>query len=173
MDQTGSFPAEAFRHSAETAYDLSTRMFGCHESGTETPMTCAGFLLRGAQHNMAVRMKYIAGQIDPDAVHDGGHELHDGYVAMAVANGCRPTDEALRKVSVMTDLQELATRAVLRTLPVRPGETNWSAVGWLRQADGGQQAMTEYVDAVRLASGEPVVTLDEEICSLLDDAAEA
>jgi|SRR5579859_2390520 len=97
VDQTGSFPAEAFRHSAETAYDLSTHTFGCHESGTENPLICAGFLLRGSDHNMAVRLRLLRGEIDPDAVHDGGHELHDGYTAMAVANGCDPHDEALRR----------------------------------------------------------------------------
>jgi len=97
VDQTGSFPAEAFRHSAETAYDMSTHTFACHEAGTVTPLICAGFLLRGAHHNMAVRMRMITGQIDPAAVHDGGHELHDGYTAMAVANGCSPRDPALRR----------------------------------------------------------------------------
>lgn len=95
VDQTGSFPAEAFRHSAETAYDLSTHTFGCHESGTETPMICAGFLLRGADHNMAVRLKAMRGDIDPSKVHDGGHELHDGYTAMAMANGVEADDPAL------------------------------------------------------------------------------
>jgi hypothetical protein len=97
VDQTGSFPAEAFRHSAETAYDLSSHMFACHEAGTEKPMTCAGFLLRGADHNMAVRLRAANGQIDMGAVHDGGHELHDGYTAMAVANGCDPDDYELRR----------------------------------------------------------------------------
>jgi hypothetical protein len=97
VDQTGQFPAEAFRLSARTAYDMSGHMFGCHESGSETPMHYAGFLLRGARHNMAYRMAVIAGRIDPDAVHDGGHELHNGYTAMAVANGCDPDDEELRR----------------------------------------------------------------------------
>jgi hypothetical protein len=64
VDQTGSFPAEAFRHSAETAYDMSTHMFGCHEAGTSKPLTCAGFLLRGADDNMAVRMRVVRGDID-------------------------------------------------------------------------------------------------------------
>jgi hypothetical protein len=97
VDQAGSFPAEAFRHSAETAYDMSVHMFACHEAGRDDPMTCAGFLLRGADHNMAVRTRSAAGAIDLDAVHDGGHELHDGYTAMAVANGCDPDEDVLRR----------------------------------------------------------------------------
>lgn len=87
VDQTGSFPAGAFEVSARTAADLSTHMFGCHESGTERPSTCAGFLLRGADHNMAVRLKLARGHLNPDDVTDGGHELHAGYVSMALANG--------------------------------------------------------------------------------------
>lgn len=89
VDQTGSFPAGAFEASARTAHDLSTHMFGCHESGTERAMTCAGFLLRGANHNIAVRFKASAGY-DPATVSDGGHELHDGYLSMALANGADP-----------------------------------------------------------------------------------
>ena len=96
VENTGSFPAEAFAHSANTAEDMSGRMFGCHESGTERPVTCAGFLLRGADHNMAVRMRSAAGQIDLDQVHEDGRELHPGYVSMAVANGLSPRDSALR-----------------------------------------------------------------------------
>lgn len=93
---TGFFPPEAFAHSADTARDMSARMFGCHEAGTDNPKTCAGFLLRGADHNMAVRMKLATGQIDPEQITDGGHELHPGYVSMAVANGLDPRDSSLR-----------------------------------------------------------------------------
>lgn len=96
VDQTGSFPAEAFAHSAETAYDMSTHMFGCHESGEERPVTCAGFLLRGAFDNMAWRMAVATGRIDMEQVDDGGHELHSSYRAMAVANGLDPEDPSLR-----------------------------------------------------------------------------
>jgi hypothetical protein len=59
-------------------------------------VTCAGFLLRGAQHNMAVRMACSVGQIDLSQVSDGGHELHDDYRAMAIANGLDPADPRLR-----------------------------------------------------------------------------
>lgn len=60
-DATGKFPPEAFRHSANTAYDMSDHIFGCHRSGTGKPATCAGFLLRGANHNLAVRLGYPSG----------------------------------------------------------------------------------------------------------------
>lgn len=96
VDQTGSFPAEAFRISAPTAYDMSDRMFGCHESGSGTPTTCAGFLLRGADHNMAARMAMIAGRVERATVADGGLELHGSYRAMAEANGVDPDDPVLR-----------------------------------------------------------------------------
>ncbi|WP_455289311.1 DUF6283 family protein [Cupriavidus necator] len=32
VDATGELPAEAFRHSAETAYDMATHTFACHSS---------------------------------------------------------------------------------------------------------------------------------------------
>lgn len=87
VDQTGTFPAGAFEATARTAHDMSPHMFGCHESGMERSATCAGFLLRGADHNLAVRMKASRGAFDPGLVSDGGHELHESYVAMALANG--------------------------------------------------------------------------------------
>ncbi|HMF69483.1 MAG TPA: DUF6283 family protein, partial [Phyllobacterium sp.] len=43
---TGVFPAEAFRISANTAYDASFNTFACHVTGSEKPATCAGFLLK-------------------------------------------------------------------------------------------------------------------------------
>ncbi|GJF06703.1 DUF6283 family protein [Pseudonocardia sp. D17] len=95
VDQTGQFPAEAFGHSANTAYDMAQETFACHESGAEHPATCAGFLLRGADHNLSVRRRLAAGRIDLDRVHDGGHELHEDYRAMAVANGLDPDDPRL------------------------------------------------------------------------------
>lgn len=94
VDNTGIFPPQAFQHSARTAYDLSEHVFGCHESGTEKSATCAGFLLRGAAHNLRIRMGYCQGRF-ADKVTDGGHRLHENYVAMAVANGVDPEDPAL------------------------------------------------------------------------------
>jgi len=93
-DAAGEFPAEAFRHSARTAYDMTEHTFACHDSGTKRPATCAGFLLRGADHNLSVRLARIAGDICDD-VSDGGHELFDNYRDMAVANGVDPDDPVL------------------------------------------------------------------------------
>jgi hypothetical protein len=94
VDAVGEFPAEAFRHSAETAYDMSSHTFACHDSGTSNPAMCAGFLLRGAAHNLAVRLKMVRGDSFSDVV-DGGHELHENYRAMAIANGVAPDDPVL------------------------------------------------------------------------------
>lgn len=94
VDAVGEFPAEAFKHSAPTAYDMSDRTFACHESGTAKPATCAGFLLRGADHNLSVRLGYIKGEIGDDVV-DDDLELFDSYREMAVANGVDPDDPVL------------------------------------------------------------------------------
>lgn len=91
----GSFPAEAFRLSAATAYDMSDRRFGCHESGTQKPATCAGFLLRGAQHNLAVRLDLMRGRIQLAEIEEGERELHDSYANMAIANHVDADDPAL------------------------------------------------------------------------------
>ena len=93
LDAVGEFPAEAFKHSAGTAYDMAQASFACHESGAEKPAICAGFLLRGADHNLLVRLKRMRGECHD--VHDGGHELHENYRAMAIANGVDADDPAL------------------------------------------------------------------------------
>lgn len=72
---------------------MAQHTFACHSAGAENPRICAGFLLRGADHNLSVRLKYIQGQIGH--VHDGGLELHNSYRAMAVANGVSPDDPVL------------------------------------------------------------------------------
>ena len=93
VDAVGEFPAEAFRLSARTAYDMATELFACHDSGAAKPATCAGFLLRGADHNLSVRLKWMQGEcLD---VQDGGHELHECYRDMSVANGVSVDDPAL------------------------------------------------------------------------------
>lgn len=95
-DAVGEFPAEAFRHSAETAYDMSSRVFACHAAGAERPMACAGFLLsESADHNLSVRFSRIkrGGLEDVDA---GGLELFTTYREMAEANGVDPHDPVLR-----------------------------------------------------------------------------
>lgn len=93
-DAVGEFPAEAFRHSANTAYDMSLHKFGCHSAKKTDPATCAGFLLRGGAHNLAVRLMHLEGKgLD---VRDMGHKLHENYRAMAVANGVDPLDPVLK-----------------------------------------------------------------------------
>lgn len=94
VDAMGVFPAEAFRHSASTAYDMADNVFACHQSGTERPRTCAGFLMRGAEHNLSVRLARIKGEVFDD-VTDGGHQLHDSYRDMAIANGVDADDRVL------------------------------------------------------------------------------
>ena len=96
-ENDGSFPAEAFRHSASTAYDMATNKFGCHDSGTSKPATCAGFLLRGAEHNMQVRLDYLTGRIVPALLKEGESPLHGSYFEMAVANGVDPDDSVLKR----------------------------------------------------------------------------
>jgi hypothetical protein len=96
IDQVGQFPAEAFRHSANTAYDSSDRAFGCHETGRDRPAMCAGFLLHGAEHNLLVRLRTASGQIDLAKV-SASMPLHGSYRAMAVANGVPEDDPALRR----------------------------------------------------------------------------
>lgn len=92
---TGIFPAEAFQHSAPTAYDMAPHAFGCHQSGQKLPATCAGFLLRGADHNLSVRLGFASGRYKDDVSADG-HELHANYRAMAIANGVNPDDVILK-----------------------------------------------------------------------------
>jgi hypothetical protein len=92
---TGVFPAEAFRHSASTSYDMAQNTFACHMAGKGKPLTCAGFLLRGSTHNLAVRLALIQRRLDLRTVNDGGHPLFTNYRAMAEANGVAPEDPAL------------------------------------------------------------------------------
>lgn len=94
-DATGEFPAEAFLHSASTAYDMATNVFACHDSGSRRPAVCAGFLLRGSDHNLAVRLSALRGSPMTD-VSDAGHALHANYRAMAIANGVDPDDPILK-----------------------------------------------------------------------------
>jgi len=94
-DRVGDFPADAFRHSAETSYDLALTTFACHESGARRPAICAGFLLRNADHNLAVRLAIARGELDPTRVSDAGLELFGSYRQMAIANGVDPDDPVL------------------------------------------------------------------------------
>jgi hypothetical protein len=93
----GVFPAEAFRVSAHTSYDMAPETFACHSAGTKKPKTCAGFLLRGATHNLSVRLQAMRGDIDFTLISDGGHALFENYKAMAIANGVSPDDPCLQR----------------------------------------------------------------------------
>ncbi|EGD07981.1 MULTISPECIES: DUF6283 family protein [Xanthomonas] len=55
---------------------------------------CARFLLRGAEHNLTVRLAKIRNEptLFPTS---GGHPLHASYAAMAIANGVAPVHPAL------------------------------------------------------------------------------
>lgn len=103
VDAVGEFPAEAFRHSANTAYDMAKKMFSCHESGVEKPATCAGFLLRNSENNLGARLMAARGDLDREQVHDGGHLLFESYRHMAVANGVAPDDPVLAPCRADTD----------------------------------------------------------------------
>ena len=93
---TGHFPPERFLALAHTAYDCSFVQFACHLSAENSPRTCAGFLLRGAEHNLAVRIKKSLSQIDPACLRETT-PLYDSYRQMAVANGVDPDDPAMEQ----------------------------------------------------------------------------
>ena len=73
---------------------MATNTFACHTAGADHPAICAGFLMRGADHNLTVRLHRMKGVISND-VSDGGHQLHDDYRSMAIANGVDPDEPAL------------------------------------------------------------------------------
>lgn len=91
----GKFTPDRFRALAHTAYDASWHIFACHMSKDEAPVACAGFLLRGARHNLTVRIAAGRG-FDWGAVTSGA-ELYATYREMAVANGVPADDQALER----------------------------------------------------------------------------
>lgn len=91
----GVFPAEAFRVSAHTSYDMAPETFACHSAGIQRPKVCAGFLMMGSAHNLGARLQLMRGDIDLSQVSDGGHDLFEHYKAMAIANGVAPDDPCL------------------------------------------------------------------------------
>lgn len=95
-ENDGSFPAEAFRVSAPTAYDLADSTFACHMSGSDYPATCAGALLStGGEHNLSVRRRIMEELFSWDDVEAAGADLHPNYRSMAEANGVDPDDPVL------------------------------------------------------------------------------
>lgn len=95
--EPGRFEPGRFAVLAGTAYDMSNRIFQCHKTRDEAPVVCAGFLLRGAEHNLAIRLALHFGRLDLAGLGDGGYPLFDNYRAMAVANGVAPDDPTLVK----------------------------------------------------------------------------
>ena len=104
-DAVGIFPAEAFRHSANTgtdgarlsdaaSVDGALHTFACHQAGTEKPATCAGYILKG-DDGIGWRIAVATGKFDPRQVRAGGAALFDSYFDMAVANGVPAGDPAL------------------------------------------------------------------------------
>lgn len=90
---SGNFPATAFRITAHVSHDMSTHTFACHMRGPKAPATCAGFLLRGADDNLAVRLQRMRGRmtdVKPDK-----RDLHASYRAMAIANGVSARDRTI------------------------------------------------------------------------------
>lgn len=92
----GTFPAEAYRRSANTAEDAATHMFSCHMAGSGRPQTCAGFLLKNSANHLGVRIAILSGRVDMAKV-SSKVELYDSYRDMAVANGVTPDDPALAR----------------------------------------------------------------------------
>ena len=77
-----------------TAEDMSSHIFACHKSADDKPTACAGFILRGADHNLSLRLAYCHGEVGE--ISDGGYPLFENYRQMAHANGVKPNDPALR-----------------------------------------------------------------------------
>lgn len=92
----GRFPPEAFERLAHTAHDMDRGLFQCHDTSDEVPLTCAGFLERGADHNLTVRMAYSQGTLEP-LDRSGGQSLHEDFRAMAIANGVDPEHPELKR----------------------------------------------------------------------------
>jgi hypothetical protein len=89
--RTGKFPPERFIALANTAHDLSGRVFACHMSKEGGEFACAGFVLQQAAHNMACRMARM-----PFDDVTSQHPLFETYREMAIANGVDEDHPELR-----------------------------------------------------------------------------
>lgn len=90
----GHFPPEAFRRLAPSSYDMDRMLFQCHDTTDDRPVTCAGFLERGADHNLTVRLAMSTGDLERRD-RSGGEDLFSNYVEMAIANGVDEDDDVL------------------------------------------------------------------------------
>jgi hypothetical protein len=89
---TGKFKPQRFRDLAETAYDMAGKIFACHKSPEGREFVCAGYLLQASAHNLTLRMARQSFDVgNPDKV-----PLFMTYRRMAIANGVKPNDPALR-----------------------------------------------------------------------------
>ncbi|MCS4088956.1 DUF6283 family protein [Rhizobium sp. BK176] len=107
---TGVFPADAFRESANTAYDGAINTFGCHMNKASAVATCAGFLLRHSDNNIGIRLSLTGDRIDLDSVEDGGFPVYASYRDMAIANGVPADDPVLQQVRSNTDVWDHVAR---------------------------------------------------------------
>jgi hypothetical protein len=92
--QIGRFPPERFRDMANTSYDMAEQVFACHKSTEVEPTVCAGFLARGSDHNLTVRLAYMTGEMERGE-RSGALPLYENFRAMAIANGVAPDDATL------------------------------------------------------------------------------
>ncbi|MEU0846332.1 DUF6283 family protein [Streptomyces sp. NPDC005962] len=89
------FPARVYVHSApgNRASGPDGR-FGCHSSGNERPLLCAGWLLAGADGNEDILQMLRTGALNQPELPQGV-QLYDSYAEMAIAAGVDPALPAL------------------------------------------------------------------------------
>lgn len=92
----GEFDQDRYRELARCGEDMSLVLFTCHKSTEIDPVVCAGFLERGATHNLSVRLALMANRLQP-MDRSGGHDLYPNYRAMAVAQGIHADDPAMAR----------------------------------------------------------------------------
>lgn len=92
----GHFGPDAYRRLAPTAYDMDRMIFTCHMSTEAVPAICAGFLLKGADHNLTVRLECSKGLVNRRLVKENGEPMFESYREMAEANGVDPNDPVLK-----------------------------------------------------------------------------
>jgi hypothetical protein len=111
----GVFPADAFRESAKTSYDMAESVFGCHMSKIESgPHTCVGFLLRHGENNLQVRFATAEDRFDFEGLNDGGYPLYESYREMAVANGVDAAESCLEPVRGNDDVWDVELKKWVR-----------------------------------------------------------
>ena len=73
---------------------MSMIQFACHKTQEGKEVVCAGFLLKGATHNLGVRLAISQERYNPELV-SSEVVLFESYVEMAVFNGVDPEDPIL------------------------------------------------------------------------------